>query len=293
MACINCAGFTFGISINDFTNSFRWNGHSFNPSYQDQNFCGDYLVFDSLSLLNPTTTFDCTGFQVGHEVMMFAYTARLPGGTQEFIENGIYDKDDKLLFGSSFFLDWGHLDPNINYEFYFFVAIGIKPDPEPEISYNGNYRATVSSPSLGGTSWQATVTNLDTDVLTRYSSDVSKVWVQGEHIYYIPFFQTKNCLLHDGTCTFTCCDYAGQIWVEGNDQRLHYIDEFGNKRKTKPGDKHWIETCGFNQPCEKNVGCANAGHLWTSLHWFSKLNFVTCTGQMIRIGPGATYTDLH
>jgi len=270
--------------------TYRWNAHSFWPSYEDQACDPDAAWCDTPKKAGSTSPFDLTDFQVGHEVVMTILCVRVNGPDSKSGEIRIRYIDPERTVTDTWYYYFS-LSPDAGgwSEQYAWVAIGVRPEPWPEIWNNSPFYRVEAQ---GYDGWSDlyriqyyTTKNLDT---TNVNSDckVGYIWVEGEMIAFGGDIGAKIFINHDGSSSYVGTEYAGRIWIEDTD-KLSYIDRNGYKRKTKRGDKYWIT--GWMGSAVYAGSTAKAGYFWVwgwpSPYW-TKVGFVGIDGWVYRMGPG-------
>lgn len=261
---------------------YIWNGHSFWPSYEDQNFDEDYIDFESFGFYIQTTNFDLTDFQSGHEVVLLAQSLTWNSdiGFQtwglEFI-----DPEGTQLFFSHYVKDFFDPSPYDEYNWYIWLAIGVRPKPYPEIWKNGTYlgKATGIRPQTVS----FTVTNLDESRLTLYPGKEGTMWIEGNYLWYISWLGTKHFIIPEPGGELLTGKY-GAVWISNSDYRIHWTDQWGVHRKSKLGDKYWTDTWGTSPTY---AGVSKAGYTWmcNGTNW-TTFQYVAQDGYVVRHGPG-------
>jgi len=271
--------------------TYRVNGHSFNPTNvtMDGGQSWDIKTYPNplgaLSIYNPTSTFDLTGFQYGIEVVLgmlslqaFTYPESITV-TQSFT-----DSYGNILWSwpLSTYLP-------VNYWAYSYVYMGIKAANQ-EIYSNGVYNYNYSISYSGGIQSDSvpfTVSNFPYNPLPAYSFPDSKgkIWVEGNNLAFLCSQNGAKILVPtDGTGTPVGTQYAGKIWLEVPG-KITYVDEYGFKRNTKMGDRWgWLA-----DPDIPGIpGVDKSGCIWVNNYYNDTfLIIVSPDGIKYRIGAGS------
>ncbi len=274
--------------------TYIWNAHSFWPSYEDQScdpdatWCGTPVKYGS------TTSFVLSDFQVGNEVVMTIFCLHVDGPLSISGDVRIRYVDSEGTVTNTWYYYFSFSVPSGYWEeSYAWAAIGVRPKPWPEIWNNSyGYRVEAKGTSGGWTGIDITqyyaINYLDTTNVNS-SHTPGYMWVEGERIAFVGNIGAKIFIGHDGTSSFVGTDKIGHMWIE--DDRLGYIDANGYKRKTKRGDKYWIN--GW-EGSAVYAGASAVGHIWVmgsaSPYW-TKIGFVGEDGYVYRMGPGYVHGD--
>jgi hypothetical protein len=286
---LNIASTGFGVEYTDLGGTFRryrWNAHSFWPSFNLQNYNDVSYEWDTLALYNPTTTFDLTNFQVGHEVVLYLIEIRWDSGYSGAITIEFEDNVGTTLYTATFNYDFAEPLPGYIRGMYSWAAIGVRPQPWPELYYNGTFYAKTSGIVTNTTAF--TVNNLDTSVLTRYPGKEGTMWVEGDYLWYISKIGCKHYVLPQPGGEQSTAS-PGSVWISNTDYRIHWCDQNGIHRKSKRGDKYWTE--GWNSGT-KFIGTDKIGYTFmrSSPGW-TEFHYVAYDGYLVRHGPGYVHSS--
>lgn len=263
---------------------YVWNAHSFWPSFELQGFQEASFDEGTLDTVGTATSFNLSGFQVGNEVVLYLVELDFTSGITGYVTLSFEDKYGTEVSSADYYYSWfgGYM---------YWIAMGVRPNPYPEIWYNGTFYAKVETPAGTSDTHSFSVNNLDTSVLTRYyDSDRGKMWVEGDYLWYISYLKCKHYIRHNNEFPlYVGTSDAGKIWIDDDEYRLKWIDENGYLRKSKRGDKYWTE--GWDAG-DKYVGTGSTGRIfcrespgWTEIH------YVAHDGYLVRHGPGYVGTS--
>ena len=278
-----------GLGISSTAGTFRWNGHSFNPSCDPavQSWNPWTQSWAGFSVFATTSSFDLTGFRYGNEAIASAVQFSSNVADYGTVVMNWYDPGVNLIFSTSvaFSMPAGGW-------YACWSGIGVKADGL-EIWENGTYTihyvATGQHGSLSG--FLSPVVSNYPAATYAYGS-VGDIWVEGEELAFINYQDYKTLCHNDGVAYDVAglpdASLAGHIWLETNG-KISYISETGYKRCTKMGDKYG----NYPDPSELPgaPGTAYSGHIWVSSAFYtdSYLCFISNDGIKYRLGVG--YVD--
>ena len=286
---LNIAGTGDGIQYTRLSDGvfqrYIWHGHSFWPSYELQDWQEVNYEWLTPAIYGADTTFNLTGFQSGNEVVMYVNEIHWDSGYSGQWVMEFRDWTGTVLFTADHSQTFPAPPSGYTAGVYAWIGIGVRPEPWPEIYYNGNYTAVTTGIVSNTTNF--TVYNLDTATLVRYPGKEGYMWVEDDYLWYICYMGTKVKILpQPGGETSTST--PGAVWISDSDYRIHWVDENGIHRKSKLGDKYWTE--GW-QGGTNFVGTSKTGYIyarddpgWTELH------YVAYDGYLVRHGPGYVYS---
>lgn len=273
-------------------NRYIWNGHIFWPSYEAQGYNNNYpWSIGNTGTVNSKSSFDLTDFQVGNEAVFSHAAIRFNESTYAYWTMTWYDNLGNILYEDSYYVSQS-VDPGWEWEYLFGSGIGVRPEPWPEIYYNGQYSIRSRISSLDQTK-RYYITNLDTDVLTRYIGKEGHMWVEGNNLWYISEIGCKQKLLSQSTTGFVDESKAGHVWIDGSESRICWVGSISTFGKvpvfeSKLADVYWSE--GWDTGGPVNVGSSNAGFIWVDSWQWTILQFIDYAGRKCRIGPGYVYS---
>jgi hypothetical protein len=282
-----------GLGIQRSTGTYyRWHNHSFNPTsnisdgYQTWDFWGDPSdVYPGPVVYSAQSSFDLTGYQYGIELVMFVLKFQSDTADSGTFSHIWKDPDGNTL--NTFSGSWNC--PGAGYWWYSWSGDGIKANGS-EIHKNGTYTIQYSvTGNYGSLSGSVTFTVSNFPAATS-SSNLGRIWVEGNHLCYICYQGYKIQLPTDGTGTYVDGTKAGSVWMETNG-KIAYIDATGNKRSTKKGDRYGFD--GWTTEIPGSPGTAHAGKIWVSnsSEADTYLVIISPDGNKYRIGAGAITGD--
>jgi hypothetical protein len=282
--------FSTGTGITSTIGTYRWNGHSFNPTgntgsgYQTWNPWTDSWAGYAIS--GSTSSFDLTDAQYGNEVVLAALKFTTSVNDSGTITFTWVDPDANTLV--TYALAWSA--PATNW-YGAWAGIGVKElDGNHEIWKDGTYTVYYDITYGGGTvSGHVHFTISNYPSTREATAVVGSIWIEGEFIAYIPYQGWKILCSHDGSSSAIGAGYAGSLWLETNG-KITYIDASGNKRNTKLGDKYgWGPgTGGYSNELPAAPGAGYAGTMWVSNDDMQDtfIMIISADGIMYRIGAG-------
>ena len=282
---LNIASTGFGIQYNANDDNhlyrYRWNAHSFWPSYENQEYDEETPAWNTIAIYEESTSFDLTDFQPGHEVVMYVNEIRWNAGYSGQWTLEFQDPEGTTLYISEYGRTFDAPPSGWTAGSYAWIAIGVRPNPWPEIYSNGIYRA-ITSGIVSNTTY-FTITNLDTTLLTRYPGYEGTAWIEGENLHYISRLGTEHTMLAQPG-EETSAGVAGAIWMSNTEYRIHWTDENGVARKSKLGDRYDVES---RHGGRHYVGESKKGYFWArySPGW-TTLHGICYDGYLTRFGPG-------
>jgi len=278
----------YGISSNIGT--YRWNGHSFNPTgdktegYQTWNPWTE--AWDGATRYLPVTSFNLSSMQQGNEVVASLIRFSTSIDDWGIVTLRYKDPDGNTLF--TYALSW-NMGAGLWYACW--AGMGIKSPGYGEIWKNGTYTVeyTITYNSNSSSVSGSTTFDIFDYPVATYAPSAGYIWVEGDRL---TFACSDGChkirCKNDGTdYGLVGVQYAGSFWLE-TDGKIAYVDSSGHKRMTKKGDRYgWL---GYASEIPSSPGVAYAGSIWASNDFNSYyLMIVSSNGVKYRIGAG--YTD--
>ena len=273
--------------------TYIWNGHSFNPPFQDQLGISqatyvnqvDYDISNCYwAVPSSVTSFNLTGFQTGNEAICSIGVFHCDN-TGDVSKSAVarYKKSDGTVL-----LTWTYTLPSDsvgNWAWvWFFWGFGVRTQSAEEIDYNGTFYSELLLDGSSVSNITLTTSNLDTaNVTTSYYSNRGHLWVDSDKLYFINGNGRKMYAYNDGSSYGSGAD-PGAIWISstGGDYHIYYADSAGFVRRTKNGSN-------YSELTDASLGStstANAGYIWVDSGDDHYIYAVAQDGKIIRIGAG-------
>ena len=283
-----CFGVTYQNAGNNNWYTYRWNGHSFWPSYEAQGFVEGSYVWNTVSAYGQTTSFNCSGFQSGNEVVMFLNEIRWDAGYSGYWTLSFEDAYGTELFSRDYSGTFDAPPPGYESGLWAWIGIGVRPQPWPELWRNGTYYAISTGVAPSSTTF--TVSNIASDTLVRHPGSEGYMWVEGQNLCYICAMGTKVKILAQPGGEVSVAS-QGYVWISNNSYRIYWVDATGVMRKSKLGDRYWTE--GWDEGTEY-VGTFSTGYTYVrSNPGWTELHYVAYDGYLVRHGPGYVNGDMQ